>query len=187
MSKAKHQVFVRNFPTQVCDTLAAFKGYWILEHCKDRKEIEYCESVEQENFQQTAQLLTVWDCTALLGNTVIQGPVTLYLWPFFHFWVDILCASELLASRFPYVTLFPVPIPRQLDARKAAVAGFLLLLRNFKVLGSLSSSQCSQAIGATQVSAVLQSLWGHVRVWCLICTVRNNSKGKCSPRMEIQL
>ncbi|NXV95411.1 FANCI protein, partial [Calonectris borealis] len=42
---------------------------------------------------------------------------------------------------------------RQLDARKAAVAGFLLLLRNFKVLGSLSSSQCSQAIGATQVQA----------------------------------
>ncbi|NWR31006.1 FANCI protein, partial [Tachuris rubrigastra] len=42
---------------------------------------------------------------------------------------------------------------RQLDARKAAVAGFLLLLRNFKVLGSLSSSQCSQAIGATQIQA----------------------------------
>ncbi|NXT24142.1 FANCI protein, partial [Syrrhaptes paradoxus] len=42
---------------------------------------------------------------------------------------------------------------RQLDARKAAVAGFLLLLRNFKVLGSLTSSQCSQAIGATQVQA----------------------------------
>ncbi|KAF2986832.1 hypothetical protein EK904_008647 [Melospiza melodia maxima] len=42
---------------------------------------------------------------------------------------------------------------RQLDARKAAVAGFLLLLRNFKVLGSLSSSQCSQAIGASQVQA----------------------------------
>ncbi|NXQ80449.1 FANCI protein, partial [Nyctibius grandis] len=42
---------------------------------------------------------------------------------------------------------------RQLDARKAGVAGFLLLLRNFKILGSLSSSQCSQAIGATQVQA----------------------------------
>uniref|UniRef100_A0A8C2YH44 FA complementation group I n=1 Tax=Coturnix japonica TaxID=93934 RepID=A0A8C2YH44_COTJA len=42
---------------------------------------------------------------------------------------------------------------RQLDARKAAVAGFLLLLRNFKILGSLTSSQCSQAIGATQVQA----------------------------------
>ncbi|KAM9311358.1 Fanconi anemia group I protein [Gastrophryne carolinensis] len=39
----------------------------------------------------------------------------------------------------------------QLEARKSAVAGFLLLLKNFKVLGSLSSSQCSQAIGASQV------------------------------------
>ncbi|XP_069078793.1 Fanconi anemia group I protein isoform X1 [Pleurodeles waltl] len=39
----------------------------------------------------------------------------------------------------------------QIDARKSAVAGFLLLLKNFKVLGSLSSSQCSQAIGASQV------------------------------------
>ncbi|XP_036211599.1 Fanconi anemia group I protein isoform X1 [Myotis myotis] len=39
---------------------------------------------------------------------------------------------------------------RQLDARKSAVAGFLLLLKNFKVLGSLSSSQCSQAIGISQ-------------------------------------
>ncbi|KAM6426593.1 Fanconi anemia group I protein [Liasis olivaceus] len=41
----------------------------------------------------------------------------------------------------------------QLDARKSAVAGFLLLLKNFKVLGSLTSSQCSQAIGASQVQA----------------------------------
>ncbi|XP_072255232.1 Fanconi anemia group I protein [Pyxicephalus adspersus] len=39
----------------------------------------------------------------------------------------------------------------QIEARKSAVAGFLLLLKNFKVLGSLSSSQCSQAIGASQV------------------------------------
>ncbi|XP_054858348.1 Fanconi anemia group I protein isoform X1 [Eublepharis macularius] len=39
----------------------------------------------------------------------------------------------------------------QLDARKSAVAGFLLLLKNFKILGSLTSSSCSQAIGASQV------------------------------------
>ncbi|XP_018427387.1 PREDICTED: Fanconi anemia group I protein [Nanorana parkeri] len=39
----------------------------------------------------------------------------------------------------------------QIEARKSAVAGFLLLLKNFKILGSLSSSQCSQAIGASQV------------------------------------
>nr|XP_056721814.1 Fanconi anemia group I protein [Euleptes europaea] len=39
----------------------------------------------------------------------------------------------------------------QLEARKSAVAGFLLLLKNFKILGSLTSSSCSQAIGASQV------------------------------------
>ncbi|KAG8516321.1 Fanconi anemia group I protein, partial [Galemys pyrenaicus] len=38
-----------------------------------------------------------------------------------------------------------------LDARKSAAAGFLLLLKNFKVLGSLSSSQCSQPLGVSQV------------------------------------
>uniref|UniRef100_A0A452J2Q3 Uncharacterized protein n=1 Tax=Gopherus agassizii TaxID=38772 RepID=A0A452J2Q3_9SAUR len=48
---------------------------------------------------------------------------------------------------------------RQLDARKAAVAGFLLLLKNFKVLGSLAFSQCSQAIGASQVQADIHACY----------------------------
>uniref|UniRef100_A0A8C8R5B2 FA complementation group I n=1 Tax=Pelusios castaneus TaxID=367368 RepID=A0A8C8R5B2_9SAUR len=48
---------------------------------------------------------------------------------------------------------------RQLDARKAAVAGFLLLLKNFKVLGSVTSSQCSQAIGASQVQADIHACY----------------------------
>ncbi|XP_056272645.1 Fanconi anemia group I protein isoform X2 [Pseudoliparis swirei] len=39
----------------------------------------------------------------------------------------------------------------QLDGRKSAVSGFLLLLKNFKVLGSLASSQCSQAISSSQI------------------------------------
>uniref|UniRef100_A0A665VLE3 FA complementation group I n=1 Tax=Echeneis naucrates TaxID=173247 RepID=A0A665VLE3_ECHNA len=39
----------------------------------------------------------------------------------------------------------------QLDGRKSAVIGFLLLLKNFKVLGSLVSSQCSQTISSSQV------------------------------------
>uniref|UniRef100_A0A4W3ITH4 FA complementation group I n=1 Tax=Callorhinchus milii TaxID=7868 RepID=A0A4W3ITH4_CALMI len=38
-----------------------------------------------------------------------------------------------------------------LDSRKSAVAGFLLLLKNFKVLGSLASSQCTQSVTASQV------------------------------------
>ncbi|XP_025775544.1 Fanconi anemia group I protein isoform X2 [Puma concolor] len=57
----------------------------------------------------------------------------------------------------------------QLDARKAAVAGFLLLLKNFKVLGSLSSSQCSQSIGASQVHVDVHSRYNSVanETFCL--------------------
>lgn len=40
----------------------------------------------------------------------------------------------------------------QLDGRKSAVAGFLLLLKNFRVLGSLASSQSSQALTSSQVT-----------------------------------
>ncbi|XP_078711067.1 Fanconi anemia group I protein [Lampetra fluviatilis] len=41
----------------------------------------------------------------------------------------------------------------QLEARKSSVIGYLLLLKNFKVLGSLASSQtlCSQGFSASQV------------------------------------
>ncbi|XP_047591772.1 Fanconi anemia group I protein isoform X3 [Lutra lutra] len=57
----------------------------------------------------------------------------------------------------------------QLDARKSAVAGFLLLLKNFKVLGSLSSSQCSQSVGASQVHVDIHSRYNSVanETFCL--------------------
>nr|DBA31989.1 TPA: hypothetical protein GDO54_007741 [Pyxicephalus adspersus] len=63
-------------------------------------------------------------------------------------------ASKLTAAfdhlfQLPFSTV--LGLLKALQARKSAVAGFLLLLKNFKVLGSLSSSQCSQAIGASQV------------------------------------
>ncbi|TSK45830.1 Fanconi anemia group I protein [Bagarius yarrelli] len=45
----------------------------------------------------------------------------------------------------------------QLDGRKSAVAGFLLLLKNFRVLGSLASSQCSQALTSSQIQADVHS------------------------------
>ncbi|KAK5902477.1 hypothetical protein CesoFtcFv8_007725 [Champsocephalus esox] len=45
----------------------------------------------------------------------------------------------------------------QLDGRKSAVTGFLLLLKNFKVLGSLASSQCSQAASSSQVQVDVHS------------------------------
>ncbi|KAB0398356.1 hypothetical protein E2I00_019110, partial [Balaenoptera physalus] len=60
-------------------------------------------------------------------------------------------ASHLWYSLFTAVMKFLTQArASQLDARKSAVAGFLLLLKNFKVLGSLSSSQCSQSIGISQ-------------------------------------
>ncbi|XP_059036005.1 Fanconi anemia group I protein isoform X2 [Mustela lutreola] len=57
----------------------------------------------------------------------------------------------------------------QLDARKSAVAGFLLLLKNFKVLGSLSSSQCSQSISVSQVHVDVHSRYNSVanEAFCL--------------------
>ncbi|KAM6181734.1 Fanconi anemia group I protein [Erethizon dorsatum] len=57
----------------------------------------------------------------------------------------------------------------QLDARKSAVAGFLLLLKNFRVLGSLSSSQCSQSIGVSQVHVDVHSRYNSVanETFCL--------------------
>ncbi|XP_048185843.1 Fanconi anemia group I protein [Perognathus longimembris pacificus] len=57
----------------------------------------------------------------------------------------------------------------QLDARKSAVAGFLLLLKNFKVLGSLASSQCSQSIGVSQVRVDVHSRYNSVanETFCL--------------------
>ncbi|KAF7660465.1 hypothetical protein LDENG_00280970 [Lucifuga dentata] len=45
----------------------------------------------------------------------------------------------------------------QLDGRKSAVTGFLLLLKNFKVLGSLSSSQCSQTVSSSQIQVDVHS------------------------------
>ncbi|XP_076122446.1 Fanconi anemia group I protein [Alosa pseudoharengus] len=45
----------------------------------------------------------------------------------------------------------------QLDGRKSAVMGFLLLLKNFRVLGSIASSQASQAITSSQVQADVHS------------------------------
>ncbi|KAI1904108.1 hypothetical protein AGOR_G00002290 [Albula goreensis] len=50
----------------------------------------------------------------------------------------------------------------QLDGRKAAVAGFLLLLKNFKVLGSVSCSQASQAISSSQIQVDVHSRYNSV-------------------------
>ncbi|XP_067090629.1 Fanconi anemia group I protein [Osmerus mordax] len=45
----------------------------------------------------------------------------------------------------------------QLDGRRSAVTGFLLLLKNFRVLGSLAPSQSSQAFSCSQVQVDVHS------------------------------
>lgn len=89
--------------------------------------------------------------------------------PCFEYIINLFCSvlHFPLLGRINWIFLTQKPVPvksvlfgnlfsvyswaSQLGARKSAVAGFLLLLKNFKVLGSLSSSQCSQSIGVSQV------------------------------------
>lgn len=66
------------------------------------------------------------------------------------------------------VTLFS-----QLDGRKSAVIGFLLLLKNFKVLGSLASSQCSQAVTASQVRFQMKLISYSLYKCCITAVVMN--------------
>lgn len=67
----------------------------------------------------------------------------------------------------PLLTVF-IPLytssTSQLDGRKSAVTGFLLLLKNFKVLGSLASSQSSQAVSSSQV--LFQHLYIQTQTAC---------------------
>lgn len=46
-------------------------------------------------------------------------------------------------------------ILRQLDSRKIGVFGFLMILKNFRILGGLPSSQASQPFSSSQVSLFL--------------------------------
>uniref|UniRef100_A0A8C8M9W8 FA complementation group I n=1 Tax=Oncorhynchus tshawytscha TaxID=74940 RepID=A0A8C8M9W8_ONCTS len=54
----------------------------------------------------------------------------------------------------------------QLDGRKSAVTGFLLLLKNFRVLGSMASSQCSPAL-----SFMYSSHYEGISIGPFICDV----------------
>ncbi|KAL4671443.1 hypothetical protein H8959_004152 [Pygathrix nigripes] len=74
-----------------------------------------------------------------------------------------------MSMRDSLILVLPESYVCQLDARKSAVAGFLLLLKNFKVLGSLSSSQCSQSLSFSQVHVDVHSHYNSVanETFCL--------------------
>ncbi|KAH0620036.1 hypothetical protein JD844_014548 [Phrynosoma platyrhinos] len=75
----------------------------------------------------------------------------------------------------------------QLDARKSAVAGFLLLLKNFKVLGSLTSSQCSQAIGASQVQVDVHTCYNAAANEAFCLEILGSLKRCLSQQADVRL
>lgn len=191
----QNSFFLRNFASLRWvlrdNPIPVFKGCLMLvsgalpqcEHWKGRKEVKCweCKRKGVPSKLPASELLG-----AVLPSWGIQSQwaqALCFCGPFFIAELFLCCSWFLSSLCFSFLPL----THRQLDARKAAVAGFLLLLRNFKILGSLTSSQCSQAIGATQVSAALQAL---VQV-CDSLTSNTRSLKQlgvlCFPKMEIQL
>nr|XP_020021060.1 Fanconi anemia group I protein isoform X3 [Castor canadensis] len=76
---------------------------------------------------------------------------------------------------------------RHLDARKSAVAGFLLLLKNFKVLGSLASSQCSQSIGLSQVHVDIHSRYNSVANETLCLEIMDSLRRCLGQQADVRL
>uniref|UniRef100_A0A7N6FED3 FA complementation group I n=1 Tax=Anabas testudineus TaxID=64144 RepID=A0A7N6FED3_ANATE len=85
--------------------------------------------------------LTLWSLRLTTCRT--------FLWPLFKVSMSLKDALILVLRKAMFSS--------QLDGRKSAVTGFLLLLKNFKVLGSLASSQCSQAISSSQIQVDVHS------------------------------
>ncbi|XP_042328112.1 Fanconi anemia group I protein [Sceloporus undulatus] len=75
----------------------------------------------------------------------------------------------------------------QLDARKSAVAGFLLLLKNFKLLGSLTSSQCSQSIGASQVQVDVHTCYNAAANEAFCLEILGSLKRCLSQQADVRL
>nr|XP_045757647.1 Fanconi anemia group I protein [Mirounga angustirostris] len=100
---------------------------------------------------------------------VLNRVVTRASSPISHFLASPLLKVSMSVRDSLIVVLRKAMFASQLDARKSAVAGFLLLLKNFKVLGSLSSSQCSQPIGVSQVHVDVHSRYNSVanETFCL--------------------
>lgn len=74
----------------------------------------------------------------------------------------------------------------QLDGRKSAVAGFLLLLKNFRVLGSLASSQSSQALTSSQVTNLPIIIYACIQILLQQSLIDSKSSMKVSCQIEFQ-
>ncbi|KAH0505206.1 Fanconi anemia group I protein-like protein [Microtus ochrogaster] len=110
--------------------------------------------------QSCSKVTETFDCLSFLPLQTVQGLLKA---------VQPLLKVSMSVRDSLILVLRKAMFASQLDARKSAVAGFLLLLKNFKVLGSLASSQCSQSIGATQVQVDVHSRYNAVanETFCL--------------------
>uniref|UniRef100_A0A8C5L1E5 Fanconi anemia, complementation group I n=1 Tax=Jaculus jaculus TaxID=51337 RepID=A0A8C5L1E5_JACJA len=108
----------------------------------------------------SSKVTETFDCLSFLPLQTVQGLLKA---------VQPLLKISMSIRDSLIIVLRKAMFASQLDARKSAVAGFLLLLKNFKVLGSLSSSQCSQSIGISQVQVDVHSRYNSVanETFCL--------------------
>ncbi|XP_068595164.1 Fanconi anemia group I protein [Brachionichthys hirsutus] len=75
----------------------------------------------------------------------------------------------------------------QLNGRKSAVIGFLLLLKNFKVLGSLASSQCTQTVSSSQVQADVHSRYNSAANEAFCLEILNGLRRCLSQQADVRL
>ncbi|XP_053541973.1 Fanconi anemia group I protein isoform X2 [Ictalurus punctatus] len=98
--------------------------------------------------ESSSKVLETFDQLSFLPLTTVQGLLKA---------VQPLLKVSMSLKDALILVLRKAMFSSQLDGRKSAVAGFLLLLKNFRVLGSLASSQSSQALTSSQVQADVHS------------------------------
>ncbi|ESO96862.1 hypothetical protein LOTGIDRAFT_115514, partial [Lottia gigantea] len=76
---------------------------------------------------------------------------------------------------------------RQLEARKIGVIGFLMFLKNFKVLGGLPSSQCSQPFTLSQVQVDVHTRYNPASNEALCLEILGNLRRCCTQQADVRL
>ncbi|CAG2245059.1 FANCI [Mytilus edulis] len=76
---------------------------------------------------------------------------------------------------------------RQLDARKIGLQGFLLILKHFKVLGGLPSSQSSQQFSSSQVQVDIHARYNPASNEALCLEIMGNLRRVLSQQVDVRL
>ncbi|XP_013422004.1 Fanconi anemia group I protein-like [Lingula anatina] len=76
---------------------------------------------------------------------------------------------------------------RQIESRRIAVGGFLLVLKHFNVLGGLPSSQCSQEISSSQVHVEVHSRFNQSGNEALCLEILGNLRRCLTQQADVRL